>query len=101
MVEYITEQEKKMNRSAIRDRNIFVHSYWDEKHILASLKPNGREWLINDLLQRKEGYRKADSIIPSLIDQYLTKYGTSIDALSIPVFVQWENNVEPPDDVMH
>lgn len=100
-VEYITKPEEQMIWSAISDRNILVHSYWDEKHILASLNPNGRKWLINDLLQRKEHCRKADSIISSLIDQYLTKYGTSIDALSAPVFEQWKNDVEPPDDVIH
>jgi hypothetical protein len=100
-VEYITEPEKKIIWSAIRDRNILVHSYWDAKHTLASLTPEGREWLISDLLQRKEHCRKADDIISSLIDQYLAKYGTSIDSISTPVFEQWVNDVEPPDEVIH
>jgi len=100
-LEYITEQEKKIIWLAIKDRNVLVHTYWDDKHITATLKPKGREWLINDLLQRKEHCNKADSIITSLINQYLTKYGTSIDALSAPVVEQWQNDVEPPNDILH
>src|SRR5688572_12013513 len=53
-VEFVTEAEKKIVWQAVRDRNILVHSYWDEKHTLATLTSKGRKWLIADLLQRKD-----------------------------------------------
>jgi len=100
-VEYITEAEKKIIWKAINNRNILVHSYWGKKQTLASLTAPGRKWLVSDLLRRKEQCRKADEIISSCIDRYLSKYGTSIDALSTPLFEQWQNDEEPPDEVLH
>jgi hypothetical protein len=99
--EYITDAERRFVWAAVRDRNVLVHSYWDEKHTLATLTPKGREWIIADLLERKKRCRRADEIISSLVDRYLAAYGTSISEISAPLFETWQNDNEPPADVLH
>lgn len=99
-IEYITEAEKKTIRRAIKDRNVLVHSYWGEKNILATLFTDGRAWLIDDLGQRRERCGKANDIVSSIIERYLARYGTSVEALAAPLLEQWRNDAEPPDEVL-
>jgi len=99
-LEHFTEIEKRKVDKAIDTRNRLVHAYWDEKHIKAALTPKGREWLVSDLLKLKEQFREADRIMTSLIDQYLSQYGTSLDAFSPPISEIWQSDEEPPDDVL-
>jgi len=100
-VEHITNSEEKIIYKAIKCRNILVHSYWSERQISATLTPEGRKWLIDDLMRRKEDCRKAEDIISSLIDRYLSIHGTTIEALAIPLYEKWQNDELPPDDVIH
>jgi hypothetical protein len=69
-VEYVTGAEQKVVWEAVRNRNTLVHSYWDEEHVLATLTPRGRTWLVANLRQHYKRCRKADAIISSMIDRY-------------------------------
>jgi hypothetical protein len=99
-VEFVTEAEKVLIWRAVHDRNVLVHSYWDEKHILAMLNLEGRDWLIKNLSVRTHRCTKADKITTSFIDTHLREYGTSTDTLLAPLFDHWENDNEPPDEIL-
>lgn len=97
-----TKEDERKVRKAINTRNLLVHAYWrKKKHIKAISTPKGREWLVSNLLKLKEQCREADRIITALIDQYLSLYGTSIEALSPPIPEIWQSDEEPPDHVLH
>ena len=100
-IEYLTEAEKKIIWSAVKTRNVLVHSYWRGKYVRAMLTVDGRKWLIDDLLRKKDLCRKADDIVESLINQYLSKYGYTVGSISSSlVDALWENENEPPDDLL-
>lgn len=99
---YFTKEAERKVWKAIDTRNLLVHAYWrKEKNIKALLTPKGREWLVSNLFKLKEQCREADRIITALVDQYLSRYGTSIEALSPPISEIWQSDEEPPDHILH
>lgn len=104
-VEYLTDAERKSIEKGVKMRNFLIHAYWasDGSRVKAMLTARGREWLVEDLDRIRETCRKADRLVSKFVDQYLAKYGTSIGALSEPLWQQFETDVneEPPDDVLH
>ncbi|HJX09355.1 MAG TPA: hypothetical protein VJ733_02510 [Candidatus Binatia bacterium] len=101
LVEYLTEPERKIIARAIRDRNYLVHSYWNGDRITAMMNQKGRNWLVKDLDHLRETCRKADRLVGKLIDRYLKKYGTSLDALSTPLWGKWESGESVPPELLH
>lgn len=82
-VESLTKSEIEVIKSGMKCRNYLVHVYWKEEHnVAAMLSPEGRQWLINDLDEKRKICRQADRLVSKFIDQYLSKYGTSVSMLA-------------------
>jgi len=79
--EYVTRAEQKIIRKAIKERNVLVHSYLvDNGEQLFT--PEGRAEMLEDIVRMQELFKKADSIVESLVDRYLSEHNVDLEEIT-------------------
>lgn len=103
--EYVTRAEQKTIRKAIKERNALVHSYLVDKGEQL-FTPEGRSEMLEDIKRIQELFRKADAIVESLVDRYLTENNVDLDEITKQLDSLWiddggnapESAINLPDD---
>lgn len=92
--EYVTRAEQKTIRKAIKERNVLVHSYLIDKgeHLFT---PEGRAEMLEELKGTQELFKKADAIVESLVDRYLSEYNVDLDEITRQLDTLWFDDVGP------
>lgn len=101
MRKYLTDTERTNIQAGVKERNLLIHAYWNEKRTKALIKPAGRAWLFSDLDRIRKVIKRAGRIVDSIIDRYLKEQGTSLHEISRPLWEAWEPGLEPPPETLH
>ena len=86
--EYVTRAEQKQIRKAIKERNVLVHTYLVDKGELL-LTPEGRSEMLVDIRRIQNLLRKADEIVESLVDRYLSEHEVDLDEVTRQLDTLW------------
>ena len=86
--EYVTRAEQKTIRKAIKERNVLVHSYLVDKGEQI-FTPEGRTEMLEDIKRIQELFRKADTIVESLVDRYLSEHNVDLDEITKQLDSLW------------
>lgn len=97
--EYVTRAEQKTIRKAIKERNVLVHSYLVDKGEQL-FTAEGRKELLQDIRRIQELFRKADAIVESLVDRYLSENEVDLDEITRQLDSFWvdDGNTAPESD---
>jgi uncharacterized protein YutE (UPF0331/DUF86 family) len=94
--EYVTRAEQKQIRKAIKERNILVHTYLVDKGELL-LTPEGRSEMLADIRRIQDLFRKADEIVESLVDRYLSEHEVDLDEITRQLDTLWIDDGGSPE----
>ena len=94
--EYVTRAEQKQIRKAIKERNILVHTYLVDKGELL-LTPEGRSEMLADIRRIQDLFRKADEIVESLVDRYLSEHEVDLDEVTRQLDTLWIDDGGSPE----
>lgn len=86
--EYVTRAEQKTIRKAIKERNELVHSYLVDKGEQL-FTPEGRTEILEDIKRIQELFLKADAIVESLVDRYLSENDVDLDEITKQLDSLW------------
>lgn len=86
--EYVTRAEQKTIRKAIKERNVLVHSYLVDRGEQI-FTPEGRTEMLADIKRVQELFRKADAIVESLVDRYLSEHNVDLDEITKQLDSLW------------
>lgn len=91
--EYVTRAEQKQIRKAIKERNVLVHTYLvDNSEKL--LTPKGRDEMLADIERFQKLLRKADEIVESLVDRYLSEHDVDLEEITRQLDSLWIDDGE-------
>lgn len=91
--EHFTDIERQIVLSAIKKRNLLIHSYWDERTNLLTTS-EGRKRVADELYTIRDYLRKANAILTSLNDRYLADYRLSTEVLKEMANKVWQPYTE-------
>lgn len=94
--EYVTRAEQKTIRKAIKERNALVHSYLVDKGEQL-FTPEGRAEMLEDIKRIQALFLKADAIVESLVDRYLSENDVDLDEITKQLDSLWiDGGGNPP-----